>query len=171
MLALVAPGIACGSARPPSDDQTGTTTGVPSYVFDDVRELDFTSVEEAANVAQFDIPQPSAAYPMATGKTHLRFLPQFERPVSETQYAYVPLFPTSFTVNVGPSYFWRGDETWTSGMPTQIGGLEGWMSEDGFVRDFAYKCGAIDSVTVWCVVRAPLKIAKPDFEAFVDTLG
>lgn len=133
----------------------------------------YTSFEEAEQVAGYHIPHASAEYPVAFGHTTLQWFSQLDRPKSDTQYVYPPLAGTrtSIGVTVSPSYFYpKGDETVTSGKPMTVGGKAGWMLEEGFAWIFAFECGSVDDVKVWCQVMAGKEVGWEAFDQFVSTL-
>ena len=131
----------------------------------------YASFEEAEQIAGYHIPRPSAEYPVAFGQTSLRWFPQFDRPLSETQYTYPPLAPTSIGVIILPSYFYpNGDDSATNGEQTSVGSKSGWMNEGGYSFSFTYGCGEVDGYNLWCSVSAPNEVPREVFEHFVSTL-
>jgi hypothetical protein len=131
----------------------------------------YASFEEAEQIAGYHIPRPSAEYPVAFGQTSLRWFPQFDRPLSTTEYTYPPLAPTSIGVGVLPSYFYpHGDEGATEGKQTVMGSKSGWLKELDYSFTFTYGCGEVDGYNLWCSVSSPKEVAREAFEHFVSTL-
>jgi hypothetical protein len=131
----------------------------------------YSSFDEAEQVAGYHIPRPSPEYPVAFGLTHLRWFPQFERPLSSTHYTYPPVAPTSIDVIVAPSYFFGGDEERFTGREhTTVGGKSGWLKEGDMSFFFSFVCGEIDGYNVWCAPSAPKEVGWEAFEHFVSTL-
>ena len=122
-------------------------------------------------MAGYHIPRPSAEYPVAFGQTSLQWFPQFDRPLSTTEYTYLPLAPTSIGVGVLPSYFYAsGDEGATQGKETIFGSKSGWLKELGYSFTFTYGCGEIGGYNLWCSVSSPKEVPREAFEHFVSTL-
>ena len=132
----------------------------------------YSSYADAEAVAGYHIPHSDLYPPSHKENTVvLRTLPRGNpdwRPYAESLYDYPPLTPESFTVDVGPSYDWGGDSTFTSGTPTSIGGRSGWLIHGGV--KFAYKCGTIDDVTLWCSVTGPSELPADKFAEFVASI-
>jgi hypothetical protein len=187
LLAGLGAGIACngeGSGQPSTgnpgltqDEQAATATAVQEQqemigeFFEAWPLKSYTSFEEAEQVAGYHIPRASDEYPVAFGLTHLQWFPQFERPISNTEYTYPPLAPTSMGVVVGPSYFFGGDEESVAGKEhTTVGGKSGWLKEGDMSFFFDFICGEVDGYNVWCGASAPKEVGWETFEHFVSTL-
>ncbi len=130
---------------------------------------EFSSISDAERVAGYHIPEPSADYPMGFDQTALRNLRGYRRPMSSTEYTYAPLAPTSIGLVVAPSYDWSG--SLAKGTNTLVGGHQGWlMRNDAIAITFAFTCGTVDGVDVWCVVRAPAEVGLPAVDDFVASV-
>jgi hypothetical protein len=130
----------------------------------------FSSYADAEAVAGYHIPR-SDLYPHPFTETTvvLRTLPRGEpgwRPSAESQYTYPPLAPETFVVEVGPSYDWGGDSTWTAGPTASIGDKGGWLIHG----KFAYKCGEIDGVTLWCSIWGPAALPPGKLDEFIASV-
>jgi hypothetical protein len=141
-----------------------------SQFFDAFPLKEYASFEEAEQAAGYHIPHPSPEYPPSFGRTHLRWFPQFERPLSETHYSYPPEPSVFIYVIVSPSYFSNDPATLTSGHSMTIGGKSGWMQPDDDDFLFNYPCGQVDGYEVWCSVSALKEIGENAFEQFMSTL-
>jgi hypothetical protein len=141
-----------------------------SQFFDAFPLEDYASFEQAEQVAGYHIPRPSAEYPPAFGRTHLRWFPQFDSPLSETHYTYPPEPSTFIYVIVSPSYFSNDPSKLTSGSATTVGGKNGWMQPDDDDFVFNYVCGEVDGYQVWLTAWALKEIGLEAFDHFVSTL-
>jgi hypothetical protein len=144
---------------------------IASQFFEAFPTKSYTSFEEAEQVAGYHIAHPSDEYPVAFGLTHLRWFPQFDRPLSSTHYTFPPLAPTSIGVNVKPSYYYpEGDKTAMDAEPMTVGGKTGWMHESETAWIFIFECGSLDGYRLWCQVMCVKKVGWEAFEHFVSTL-
>jgi hypothetical protein len=132
--------------------------------------LEYTSVEEASEYAGFHIPKPSDEFPLANGRTYLRQLPGQPDYLSASHYTYVPLAPTSISLEVGLAHHWRGEETWTRGQPTLIGDRSGYRIEEDGAYYFAFRCGDANGGGLWCVVRGSDEVPAEAYERLVRSL-
>jgi hypothetical protein len=150
---------------------TGEPSPTSTSVFDSAPVRGY-SFAEAERLAGFRIPR-SNLYPIAyaNAETYLQWIDERERPISETQYTYPPDAPSSIGVVVGPAYYWGGDDTWTANTPAIVGGRDGWLSAGDSARSFAFKCGAVEDETVWCVIRAPSVVTDSDLDQFVASVN
>lgn len=114
---------------------------------------------------------------MSFGLTHLQWFPGDDRPVSRTEYTYLPMAPSSIGISVGPSSLrdqsddTPGDAVLTEGEPRVIGGRSGWVSrigDQGIV--FSYRCGEIQGESLWCLVRAATKFGEQVLHDFVASI-
>lgn len=162
---------------PPSDAvSTPGQDDVAAGFFDAFPDKSYTSFEEAEAVAGFRIPRAGDAYPVGFGLTHLQWFPGNDVPVSQTEYTYPPLAPTSIGITVGPASLWAlkdgtsGEEVLMRGEPSMIGDKQGFaeFGETGWL--FSFRCGSTGAEDVWCVVRAHSKIGRQGFEEFVASI-
>lgn len=178
LLVLLYLGLAFGWVEVTSEEPSSDTFGMPvtdgeeadDWPFEGFPIEGYSSFEEAEQVAGYHVPRPSPEYPASFGRTHLRWFPQFERPLSETHYSYPP-DPSSFIyVLVRPSYFSNDPTKLRSGRPMTVGGKSGWMLPDEDDYKLDYPCGEVDGYEVWCNVSASKDIGWEAFEHFVSTL-
>ena len=132
----------------------------------------FATFEEAERVAGFHIPRPSSNYPVGYNQTNLRDANSpNRRPLSTTQYIFVPLAPTSIGIDVAPASDWDVPAI-ESGTPTSIGAKHGWMTrQDNVAFVFAYVCGTVGNEDLWCFVRAPAEVGIDAFNEFVNSIS
>jgi hypothetical protein len=151
----------------PTAEQEGKTP----WPFEGFPLQDYTSFEEAERVAGYHIVRPSAEYPVSFGRTHLQWFPQFDRPLSTTEYTFPPLAPTSIGVIVNPNYAnSKHDRALPGYHQTEVGGRAGWLKEGDLSWFFDFSCGEIDGHDLLCSVNAVKEIGWDAFEHFVSTL-
>jgi hypothetical protein len=144
--------------------------------FDSFRDQDFASIGAAEQVAGFRIPRPSPSYPMSFDQTTLRWFRGDVRPVSITEYTYVPMAPTSIDLTIGPEHNWdqndgkSGEQILSYGTPTAILGRDGWLVQQNGGLFFSFHCGEVDGAPVWCNVTAASKIGRAAFDDFVSSI-
>jgi hypothetical protein len=132
----------------------------------------YASIEEAEQVAGFHIPRAGPEYPV--NYTLLTWDPGKDLPLSETSYE-VPGIPRRFFgLEVGPRYYYpypTQDRPTVEGEPMTIGGKSGWIvSENEFGWDFAFECGSVDDLTVWCEAGRGRDEGFDAFEAFIASI-
>ena len=134
----------------------------------------YASVQEAEQVAGLYIPRPGPQY--SATYTSLEWWGHDHWPVSYTSYSVVGVANRSIGVSVGPHDYLDSpsDTLIMNGTPTTIGGRSGWiMGETDVARGtrlFAFMCGSVDDLTVWCEVDVPKHIGFDALEAFVATI-
>jgi hypothetical protein len=169
------------SRQPPATEAPGVIgtlapAAEPSMVIGTFARLlsEYTSFTDAEAAAGYHIPQSSLyPHPYPQSVVALRRLPRGKpdwRRAAESHYTYPPLAPEGITVNVGPSYLYRGDTTFTQGAPTTIAGISGYMFPSDNVFEFDYRCGTVDSVSLWCQVWGPKGMGRAKFDEFVVSL-
>jgi hypothetical protein len=132
----------------------------------------YASIEEAEQVAGFHIPRAGREYPVSS--TYLTWYPGEDRPESDTCYDLPGAARRSFSVKVGPYYHFHYAHLGGSivhGQPMTMGGRSGRMVRDDEVRwRFAFECGSVDDVTVWCEVRGDKDQGLEALEAFIASI-
>lgn len=132
----------------------------------------YESIEEAEQVAGFGIPRAGAEYPV--NYTLLTWYAGDDRPLGETSYDVPGVPQRAFGLKVGPYYHFHYahlDGSIVHGEPMTIGGRSGRMVRDDDVRwRFAFECGSVDDVTVWCEVGARKDLGFDAFEAFIASI-
>ena len=139
-------------------------------VFDQFPLTEFNSIEDAERSAGYHIPQPSANFPMAFGKTYLRSFPSEPGKFSTTQYTYTPRAPESIGVTVGPTSPGEADEFTSGGIAAVIGDKNGRLDTSDGAWSFDYRCGSFESEEVWCSVLTSSDIPRDAFNEFVASL-
>ena len=129
----------------------------------------FSTFEQAEVVAGYHIPRATADFPMRRHETTLRTGRTNARPSSETLYVYPAAPDLALSVDVGPSYYWS-DGAFTNGSPTTIGRWSGWLTTDSRYS-FAFRCGEVDNVELWCIAWAAPELSRDVFERFVAGLS
>lgn len=170
-----------GSTGMTQEDATATAEAEQRQMMGEllnrVPNKDYTSFEEAEQVAGFHIPRPSPDYPVAYGLTHLQWFEGLERPQSRTIYWFTP--PdwgmgrpgVGIGVDVAPAYYSPdGYPTSIDGRATAVGGKSVWLIEEEFAWVFIFDCGSVDDVKVWCQVTGPKDIGWDALDHFVSTL-
>ncbi len=107
---------------------------------------------------------------MAFDQTSLRMNSR-GRPLSTTEYI-VPGASDSIGLDIGPANYWN-EGALTTGTRATIGGKDGWLLRNDSVGIvFAFQCGTVDNVGLWCLVRAPAdKVGRNAFDEFVRTIA